>query len=237
MNKDTRVSVLIDGAYLQKILKKNAVIIDDMSIHAIVEKSLMKTEVLHKVLYYDCRPYKFNEEEILNTGYDDLYLEKNNKLLDALARQEQYAVRLGTLKYLGKNDKGYPLFVQKGVDIRIALDIARIIMVGKIDKIIMITGDTDLIPAMKMARIHDIQVVIINIEYLSDEIYAYADFIRPLDIQKLIKKRVLKEVPKKTRLSIDIGKKQLRTSSTPSVDPQTSIGRRSARRIKPKLKK
>ncbi len=192
-----KVSVLIDGGYLHKILKKYNVHIDEKAIHTIVTSSLDKKEILHKIVYYDCRPYKFENED---TNGEDTTFEKNNQLLDTLAKQDQYVLRLGKLMFLGRNDKGHPLLVQKGVDIRIALDIARIIMVGKIDRLIIITGDTDLVPAMQMARSYDIQIVAINIEHLAYDLYSHSDFVRTIDIEKLVKKKVLKKFKKQKAL-------------------------------------
>ena len=49
-------------------------------------------------------------------------------------------------------------FEQKGVDIRIGLDIATIAQNKYTDRIIIVTADTDLLPAMDMARIAGIQI-------------------------------------------------------------------------------
>ncbi|EON78900.1 hypothetical protein ADIS_0797 [Lunatimonas lonarensis] len=43
-------------------------------------------------------------------------------------------------------------FNQKMVDIKIGLDIASITLKGQVDQIILISGDSDFVPAAKLAR-------------------------------------------------------------------------------------
>jgi uncharacterized LabA/DUF88 family protein len=54
-------------------------------------------------------------------------------------------------------------FEQKGVDMRIGIDVAILALNRYVDRIIVATNDTDLIPAFKVARRHGVQVVIAQI--------------------------------------------------------------------------
>lgn len=54
-------------------------------------------------------------------------------------------------------------FEQKGVDMRIGIDVATLALHHQVDRIIVVTNDTDLIPALKTARRSGIQVVITQI--------------------------------------------------------------------------
>ena len=70
---------------------------------------------------------------------------------------------MGQLKIQGweqKDEKGYwyPKIRQKGVDMRIGLDIANITGKKLCSKIILISGDADMIPAMKIARKEGVHV-------------------------------------------------------------------------------
>ena len=47
---------------------------------------------------------------------------------------------------------------QKGVDLRISLDIARLSLRSLVDAVVVVTGDSDLIPAFKFARREGIRV-------------------------------------------------------------------------------
>lgn len=183
----TKISMLIDAGYMREVLKDKNIFVNEVAISNIVKQSIDdETEILHKVLYYDCTSYK--DKSKIDTNERTF---RNDELLDTLSRKERFAVRLGKLKCVGKNKKGEPILVQKGVDIRIALDVAKIIMAHKIHRIILIAGDTDLIPAMKMARIHDIEVGLIRMSYLAEELYSHMDFMRNIDLDKLVKKKIL----------------------------------------------
>src|SRR5690606_10662925 len=54
-------------------------------------------------------------------------------------------------------------FNQKEVDIKIGLDVAWMSIQKIVNKIVLVTGDTDLVPAMKFARKEGVQVVIVCI--------------------------------------------------------------------------
>ncbi len=85
--------------------------------------------------------------------------------LKELAARPQFVVRRGTLKFRGfvlnrpgasqplSDDDFKPRFEQKGVDMRLGLDIAAHATGKTVDRIVLITGDTDCLPAMKLARV------------------------------------------------------------------------------------
>jgi uncharacterized LabA/DUF88 family protein len=52
---------------------------------------------------------------------------------------------------------------QKGVDMRIGIDVATLTLKKIVERIILISGDTDMIPAMKLARREGVQVVLVEI--------------------------------------------------------------------------
>lgn len=60
-------------------------------------------------------------------------------------------VALGHWTALQESDVVFP-FRQKGVDMRIGLDIAAMTLKRQVDTIILVTGDADFIPAAKLAR-------------------------------------------------------------------------------------
>lgn len=53
-----------------------------------------------------------------------------------------------------------PSFRQKGVDMRIGLDIASLSFKGQVDQIVLIAGDADFVPAAKLARREGIDFVL-----------------------------------------------------------------------------
>jgi uncharacterized LabA/DUF88 family protein len=73
-------------------------------------------------------------------------------------------------------------FEQKGVDMRIGIDVATLALNRHIDRIAVISNDTDLIPALKVARRHGVQVVIAQVGGAPPhrELVEDADFLRLL---------------------------------------------------------
>ncbi|SFV87381.1 hypothetical protein MNB_SUP05-SYMBIONT-5-570 [hydrothermal vent metagenome] len=187
--------LLIDAGYLKEASKNTGFFCDKKTVVKIANSCHIKAEEeLYKILYYDCASFDpvnpdtgaINQKFInKKTG---LALEKlENFLIKQLAQEDLFAIRLGKLKFDGWLENNKPSFRQKGVDMRIGLDIAHISHQNKIDRIILITADTDFIPAMKYARKSNIQIVLTRLgkNYLSPELKAHADFTRPIDLEKL----------------------------------------------------
>ena len=65
---------------------------------------------------------------------------------------------------------------------RIGLDIATISALGTVDRIILVTNDTDCVPAMKHGRKAGLQVVLMAFpgQRVAPELLHHADFHRPL---------------------------------------------------------
>lgn len=80
-----------------------------------------------------------------------------------------------------------PEFTQKEVDIKIGLDVAWLSSRKIVDKIILVSGDTDFVPAMKFARREGVQVIVANIVlnrnsdgYLKGQMKEHSDEVRTL---------------------------------------------------------
>ncbi len=146
-----------------------------------------KHEELFRILYYDCYPHRWEAPPNEPISKDKIASKKSEKfsmLFRYLGEQPGVALRMGRLAFRGLNLKKkiieqiksqshqpqitltlsdkifYEDFVQKGVDIKIGLDIAHYSLNKLVDKIILITNDTDLIPAIKEARRNGVQVII-----------------------------------------------------------------------------
>jgi uncharacterized LabA/DUF88 family protein len=65
---------------------------------------------------------------------------------------------------------------QKGVDMRIGLDIASMTLRRHVDTIILVTGDSDFVPAAKFARREGVEFLIDPLWHtVSDELLEHAD--------------------------------------------------------------
>ena len=113
-----------------------------------------------------------------------------------MSAKPQFAVRFGVLKFRGFVPKKIPLststlsdedfkprFEQKGVDMRIGLDIATYAANRSVERIVLITGDTDCLPAMKLARTAGLQVVLVQFpgQMLARELLSHSDFQRQVE--------------------------------------------------------
>jgi uncharacterized LabA/DUF88 family protein len=75
-----------------------------------------------------------------------------------------------------------PDFEQKGVDMRIGLDIAAYSANHMADRIVLVSNDTDCVPALKYGRKAGLQTVLIQPPrvHLASELLAHIDFKRPI---------------------------------------------------------
>jgi uncharacterized LabA/DUF88 family protein len=150
-------------------------------------------EALIRILYYDCAPY-VGQARLPVSGVMKQF-SGSDAWLRNLARRELFAIREGVLKFRGFKPKRIPIspaalsdddfkpdFEQKGVDMRIGLDIATYSDKRLTDRIILVTGDTDCIPAMKHGRKSGIQMVLIVLpgHQPAPELFEHADYKRTI---------------------------------------------------------
>jgi len=186
-----RVSVMIDGGHLRVLARKAGHNYDPDYIEKVAHACVMADEVLLRILYYDCAPY--NGKVSLPVSGAEHEFKGSDAWLKQLAAKDLFAVRRGVLKFRGFKPKKIPIasaaltdadfkpdFEQKGVDMRIGLDIANQADHRSADRIILISGDTDCLPAMKQARIQGLQVVLISFpnSRVAPELLWHSDFSR-----------------------------------------------------------
>lgn len=172
MQKVNKVAILIDGGFFKQRFKKNNnrdankddienLIMEVMK--KLEEKSgTTSVDILFRSYYYDCLPFskQIKDVEGLYVDYSTTSVfEQQTKLIDSLKDIEQFALRLGEVSFTGwkinprlKKSKPRPDFRQKGVDIKIGLDMAWMAGKGSVDKMILIGGDSDFISPIKFVR-------------------------------------------------------------------------------------
>lgn len=141
---------------------------------------------LYRIFYYDCAPSRRSVYHPLTKKNVDL--EKSDtgtwttSFMDELKRRRKYALRLGvlaerpnynlrasvtkdllagkrTLESLTEGDFEFNA-QQKGVDMRIGIDIVSLALKRLVDQIILIAGDSDFVPAAKLARREGIDFIL-----------------------------------------------------------------------------
>ena len=187
------VAVLIDGGHLRVVAKKSEKNYVPAFIEQFSKECVVHTEEdLQRVLYYDCPPYN-GTAKLLVSGMGHTF-KSSVAWLDDLASRDLFAVRRGVLKFRGfipkkrpvpenkvLTDNDFkPLFEQKGVDMRIGLDIANYARNRSVSRILLVSNDTDCIPALKLARISGLQTVLICLPGRKphSELAAHADYVR-----------------------------------------------------------
>ncbi|MGL5116089.1 MAG: NYN domain-containing protein [Beijerinckiaceae bacterium] len=186
-----RVAVLIDGGHLRALAKKAKLAYVPDYIEKVALACVEPGEMLLRILYYDCAPY-IGKVKLPVSGEEHEFKGSDSWLRD-LASRNLFAVRRGVLKFRGFKPKTIPLanatltdtdfkpdFEQKGVDMRIGLDIANHSATKSVERIILISGDTDCLPAMKHARISGLQIVLASLpnHKVAPELLWHSDYER-----------------------------------------------------------
>jgi len=187
----SRIAVLIDGGHLRILARRSGHRYVPEYVEKVAHAAALQDETILRVLYYDCAPY--NGEVEMPVSREKKAFDKSDAWLSELARRDLFAVRRGVLKFRGWKPKAVPVpptvptdddfepvFEQKGVDMRIGLDVATFSATRAVDRIALITGDTDCVPAMKHARKAGLQVVLVSLpnHRLASELLWHSDFER-----------------------------------------------------------
>jgi uncharacterized LabA/DUF88 family protein len=193
---NVKIIVLIDGGFLRVEAKKAKKQYDPDFIEKFALKCKATDEDLFRVLYYDCALYT-GTVKLPVSGTSHTFT-ASDAWLHELSRKNLFAVRRGVLKFRGFKPKktpvtttpGAPLtdadfnpdFEQKGVDMRIGLDIAAYAANRAVDRIVLVSNDTDCVPALKYGRRAGLQTVLVQPPKvnIAPELLAHCDFKRPV---------------------------------------------------------
>ena len=142
---------------------------------------------LYRIFYYDCRPLTKKAMHPVTKQTIDFSKSPRsiwrNDFLQELSCKRKVALRLGTMdetnlswvispnltkqlcsgkiKIEDLEEKDVSLAIkQKGVDMRIGLDIASLAFKKQVDRIVLISGDSDFVPAAKLARREGIDFIL-----------------------------------------------------------------------------
>jgi uncharacterized LabA/DUF88 family protein len=135
-----KCAILIDGGYLDKVLENDfsraRVDIGKLGDELAGPDERLRTYLCHCMPYVSAIPTE--DEKKRYSAYD--------RYISALKRLPRFQFRQGKLQ---KTPDG---FRQKRVDILIAVDIVRMSSNRQIDRVVLIAGDSDLVPAIEAAR-------------------------------------------------------------------------------------
>lgn len=176
---EERASELIKYCHLHLKDRENFVVRDG--------KKIYKRNELYRIFYYDCKPlnktiYNPLSQKNINFSKSQTYIWMN-KFLDNLKNRRKVALRMGffadeemnyiftpeTVKKIcrksisvddiSENDLILNMR-QKGVDMKIGVDIASLAYKKLVEQVVLISGDSDFVPAAKLARIEGIDFIL-----------------------------------------------------------------------------
>lgn len=172
-----KYAILIDGGFVRRRLgapNKPATAQHIRDLVATIRAHPRVTDhFLHRIFYYDARPLETPVRKPLQGGVIDFGKEplaaRSHALFLELAREPYFALRMGELSFNGWGVRSgslnkdvpelrvtaatlKPQISQKGVDMRIGMDIAALTLKNLVGVILLVTGDSDFVPAMKFAR-------------------------------------------------------------------------------------
>lgn len=207
MDSSCGVAILLDGEFvkkaMQRILGRFPSARDITGMCADVMKyPVLQPLNLHRIYYYTADPLTAGtmvnplDKTTMNFNGSQVAIQ-NAKLLDSLELEPDVALRRGVLAVrgwkIGKSatralNKGVkntltaadlaPNIQQKGVDMRIGLDIAALALKRIVYGVVLISGDADMLPAMKFARREGLRVFLHTLgEGASKDLKAHADIV------------------------------------------------------------
>ena len=171
-------AILIDGGFARRRLGSVSRPVSAQTFSDLVASLQGTTPLdqmrLHRVYYYDSVPLQTSHKRPLQGSMIEFgnseVAKRSRDLFDGLAKLPFMALRLGELSFNGwkinpkllddnasmlieisANDLR-PQITQKGVDMRIGMDIAALTLKKQVQAIVLVSGDSDFIPAMKFAR-------------------------------------------------------------------------------------
>lgn len=181
--------------------EKSKVIADDLMNHCLHHIDKSKDE-LYRIFFYDCRPLNKKlhnpiSKQSIDLSKTDMFKFRTS-LHKFLVRKPSMALRMGYLDENGEwmvksrkkddllkgkikfeeveSDDIYYHARQKGVDMKIGLDIATLTHKKLVDKIILISGDSDFVPASKLARREGIYFVLDPMGHgIRDDLHEHID--------------------------------------------------------------
>ena len=183
--RENRAAILLDGGFVKKKLQET---LGRFPTHNEVAELCQRTmakprlagKELFRIYWYDAPPFRETSVNPIDQTVVDFSATPQSRahqaLLDALAMMPDFAVRRGEIIMTGwrlgsralddlkktprtiRAHDFVPDFKQTGVDMRIGLDIAWISLKQIVDTIVLVTGDSDFVPAMKFARREGLKV-------------------------------------------------------------------------------
>ena len=196
-----KFALLIDGGFLRSRLRDMPCGAESSAVCNFIECMIRHEEFRHlslyRAFYYDAPPFEGVRNKPLRGGKEDLgknaVAQAHAGFIRDLRRFPHVAVRLGKTAFRGWRIKPYvlknsaaeaaitapdlkPDIQQKGVDMRIGLDIAALSLKKFVDAVVLVSGDSDFVPVLKFARTEGRQTFLFTLgRPIKEELRAHSD--------------------------------------------------------------
>jgi len=185
-----QLAIFIDGAYLNKVIEKqfNGVEINYEALPKWISNQCRLDEPdVMRTYFYDALPWHITEESLSNNKPRGQHcrdclidsskndLREKEEFFERLEEIPRFEVRLGRVAFRGwkkwNNPDGVcvhglnnrsPYLKQKGVDLRVAVDIVHFASTQRIRRAVLIAGDSDYVPAIEVVKMHGVVIKLIH---------------------------------------------------------------------------
>ncbi len=201
-----KILFIIDGWFMRKsIYRLKSFYYNGKNIRNYCKKHLRKSDQIYRIFYYDTEPFDKKGHNPISKKPIDFsktsVAEHQNALLKSIKETPNFALRLGRTVWrnnqwilsqekfknlinkkieiddLASRDVK-PRIEQKAVDVKIGMDIAMVATKQLADVLIIITGDSDIVPALKLARKEGMKVGLDPLGHpIDEELREHVDFI------------------------------------------------------------
>lgn len=161
----TKTILLIDGENFRKIVNslflKNynkSFDILKFNVQDFFDFILKDFKINRKIIYFSkIRFYKEFKDKSLEL------IKRQRKLKNILLKENFEYIIAGIVRLQKINNKF--IFKEKGVDVKLAVDIVRFALIDKVDQLIICSSDSDIQPAIKEARLSKTKLVYLGFEF------------------------------------------------------------------------
>lgn len=151
----------VENVLLENGYQKHSFSILNIDFEKMFEGALNNFKLIKKI-YYSAKLQITPETEAISK----LLIKKQRFLKTRLEKQGYEFLIAGNVRpqFIEKNGKKKVIFKEKGVDVRIAVDIIKTAVDKRCKTVILCSSDSDLQPAIKEARNRDLEIVYLGFE-------------------------------------------------------------------------
>lgn len=141
-----KTAVFIDGPYFDRVLRdcgSPRLDFEQLSAELAQPNELLRTYYYHSLPYLGPEPGDAEEAR---------YVDKQ-RFFNALTRMNRFQVREGKMEYRGTDrESERPIFEITQQDVALAVDLVLLAVKQRISDAVLVTGDSDFLPAIRLAR-------------------------------------------------------------------------------------